>query len=267
MRGQFVGFAPRVFVRSADLPYGLHDRHGGVRRDLRRREAPVPRDQGDRGQGESAGDLRVPDLPAGNDRRRRRGGVQGGEREVRHASDPGERARLRGQQEPRQQAGRRGAARLCRRHAGAGIYDGLRHQPDRRVQRGRRVLAGEAALRRAGHPRAGDLLRRRALPRHRGLAPRQGGDHAVLAGADQHRAQDGRALRHPLLRGQLLRHRGHVGLPAPDLAPAGRTRRAGRPAGARRGADRTRGGARVGAAGEVPRAAGGQAGAAFLRAA
>ena len=58
------------------------------------------------------------------------------------------------------------------------------------------------------------------------LAPRPRGDDGLLQGHDQCRAQDGRALRHSLLRGLVLRHRRHERLAARDRAAAGRARRA-----------------------------------------
>ena len=54
--------------------------------------------------------------------------------------------------------------------------------------------------------------------RGRLFASRQGGDDGLLQGDDQRRAQDGRALRHSVLRGLVLRHRGHERLAARDRA-------------------------------------------------
>ena len=112
-----------------------------------------------------------------------------------------------GPEKSRQQACGRGAARTCDRHRRAGIYDALRHQHHRRIQSVRRIVAGEAAARRTRHSHPGLHLRRRQISRSRLLASRPGRDDGLLQGDDQCRAQDGGALRHPLLRRLLLRHR------------------------------------------------------------
>ena len=118
-------------------------------------------------------------------------------------------AGLRRPEESRQQARRRGAARSRDRHPGAGFHHALRSQHHRGVQPVRRTLAGEAAAGRARHPDLLLHLRRRQIPRSGLFAPRQGGDDGVLQGHDQRRAQDGRALRHSVLRRLVLRHPGY----------------------------------------------------------
>ncbi len=114
-----------------------------------------------------------------------------------------------GAKNARQQARGRGAARLRDRHAGTRIHHALRPQHHRRIQRRGRAVAGEAAPRRAWRPHPRLHLGRREIQGSGQLAPRQGRDDGLLARHDQRRAQDGGALRHPLFRGLVLRHRRH----------------------------------------------------------
>ena len=220
LRGQLLGQSRREILRLESLAHRLHHRHQRDRRRLRRREAALQGHQGDHREIRSAGGLRLSDLRARDDRRRYRRGLQGGEREIRQAGHSGQLAGLRRAEKPRQQARRRSAARARDRHGRAGIHHALRPQHHRRIQSRRRIVAGQAAARRTRHPHSRLHLRRRQISRSGLLAPRRGGDDGLLQGDDQRRAQDGGALRHPLLRRLVLRHRRYQRLAARDRAPA-----------------------------------------------
>ena len=94
LRGQLLGQSRRQILRLEHLAHRLHHRHQRNRHRVRRREAPVQGDQGNHREIRSAGDLRLPDLRSGDDRRRHQRGLQGGQREIRQAGDSRQRARV-----------------------------------------------------------------------------------------------------------------------------------------------------------------------------
>ena len=108
----------------------------------------------------------------------------------------------------------------------AGITD-ARRQSDRRMERRRRVLERRAAVRRTRTAHPLHLLRRFAFPRGADHAPRASQYGGVLQGHAACRAQAAGRIRHPLLRGQLLRRRRHLA-GVPRFRAAARRRRSQR---------------------------------------
>ena len=109
-----------------------------------------------------------------------------------------------------------------------------------------RIVAGEAAAGRTRHSDPLLHLRRRQISRGGVFASRQRGDDGVLEGHDQRGAQDGGALRHPVLRRLVLRHRGFQRFAAGNRPAADRARRARRTDGKDGSGDRPRRGEGVG---------------------
>ena len=238
LRRQQLEQPQRRLDRPDPLPVRLHHRPFRARHHPRRREEALPGDQGDRRALPAARRLRLRHLRAGPDRRARRRGVRGSGEAALDAGHPGDGAGVRRIKELRQQARRRRPARPRHRHPRAGDLHPLRHQPLGRIQRRRRDRADPPAPRPHRHPHPRLDHRRRPLRRrlHRASGARQHG--RLQPGAGLARPQVGGALRHPVLRGLVLRHRRDDGLASDPRPHAGRARGAGGPARPRRGGDR-----------------------------
>ena len=236
LRGLVVGQPGHPLVRPHPVPHrddhrSLRDRRG----DGARREAPVPRHQAGHRQLRAGRGVHLQHLRHRADRRRRGGRLPRRHRALGHPGGAGGCGRLLRHQEPGQPAGGRGHVQARDRHPRARTRRPprrraahLRREPDRRIQHRRRVLACAAALRRAGPAHPVHPVGRRPLPRGADHAPGEGEHGGVRQGAAQRGPQDGRQLRHPVLRGQLLRRAGHEQRPA-RLRPDHRRRRPDRP--------------------------------------
>ena len=210
LRGQFLGQSRRQILRLQALAHRLHHRHQRNRRRVRRREAALQGDQGNHREIRSAGGLRLPDLRSRDDRRRHQRGVQGGA--------------------PRNSASRCipvnspgfvGPKNLGNKLAGEALLDHVigTEEPEYTTPYdiniiGEYNLSGELwqvkpLLDELGIRILACISGDAQISRSRQFAPRPRRDDGLLQGDDQRRAQDGRALRHPVLRRLVLRHRRH----------------------------------------------------------
>ena len=248
LRGQLLGQPRHPLVRTRAVPARHDDRPDRAGRDHGpRREAAVSLDQAGDRRLPSGGRLRLQHLRPRADRRRHRGGLQGGPGALGRAGGADRLRRLLRHQEPGQPHRRRRDGQVRDRHPRARPGAGRRRrhgsprarcQPDRRVQHRRRAVARPAAARRTRSARPLHALGRRPLPRSADDAPGQGEHDGLLQGAAQRRAQARGEVRHPLVRGQYLRRGRHVagtprlrpaaGRPGPDRAHRGRDRPRGR---------------------------------------